>query len=93
MAKKAPKPASSPRSSGGFSYRSAFIGFLIGILSTIVFFYFGGWDYFASQGDKVERRVRKGVGGVVDDTGDKIGEGGSKIKEKADKWIDSSFKK
>jgi hypothetical protein len=89
MAKKAPKAPPASRGKSGSSWRGYFIGFFVGVVSTLLFFYFGGWDYFARQGDKVERRVRRGV----DDAGERVGEKGGQAKERADEWIDSTFKK
>lgn len=89
MSKKAPSKASSgSRGKSGSSWRGYVIGFLVGVASTLAFFYFGGWDYFARQGDKVERRVRRGV----DDAGDAVGGKSEQAKERAGEWVDSTFK-
>lgn len=90
MPKKAPsKAASGSRGKSGSSWRGYVIGFILGIISTLLFFSLGGWDYFAREGDKVERRVRRGV----NDAGDAVGDKGEEAKERADEWIDSTFKK
>lgn len=90
MSKKAPSKApSGSRGKSGASWRGYFIGFFIGVVSTLLFFYFGGWDYFARQGDKVERRVRRGV----DDAGEVVGGKSDKAKERAGEWVDSTFNK
>ncbi len=90
MPKKVPtKAPSASRGKSGSSWRGYLIGFFLGVISTLMFFYFGGWDYFARQGDKVERRVRRGV----DDAGDVVEDKGDKAKERADQWIDNTFKK
>lgn len=69
--------------------RQYLIGFVVGVVFTVVFFGLGGWDYFARGGDKVERRVRHGVSDMQDSVKD-AGEG---VTDKADEWIDSNFKK
>lgn len=66
-----------------------FVGFLVGVVATILFFYFGGWDWLAGRGDKVERRLRKGV----DEAGEVLKDKGKHIEKKADEWIDSTFEK
>lgn len=74
---------------GGSNIKGYLIGFLIGVLITVAFFYFEGWDYLARGGDKVERRMRRGVDHMADDVKETSGD----VKDKADKWIDGSFKK
>jgi hypothetical protein len=74
---------------GGSNIKGYVIGFLLGVLTTILFFYFEGWDYLARGGDKVERRMRRGVEHMTDDVKDASGG----VKDKADEWIDGTFKK
>ena len=82
MAKRASKGENSPRPKSNGKFGAYVFGFFLGVISTVLFFYFDGWDYFARQGDKVERRVRQGVS-----------DAGTKAQQKSDHWIDSNFDK
>lgn len=83
-AKKKPAAEAAPRvkNTSSSPFKGYALGFLAGVISTVLFFYFGGWDFLAREGDKVERRVKNSV----DDAG-------GSAREKADEWIDSNFKK
>lgn len=74
---------------GGSKIGAYFIGFVVGVIATMVFFYFGGWDLLARSGDKVERRVRHGVS----DMKDSVEDAGEDVADKADEWVDENFKK
>lgn len=71
------------------NWKGYLIGFILGVVSTMLFFGLGGWDYFARTGDRVERRVRSGV----EDVGERVEESGEEVKDKADEWIETNFKK
>jgi hypothetical protein len=75
------------------NWKGYLIGFLLGVLTTVLFFYFEGWDYLARGGDRVERRVRSGVEDIGETVSEKVEETGESVAEKADKLIDTTFKK
>lgn len=74
---------------GASQLRGYLIGFAVGVVVTVLFFYFEGWSYFASGGDKVERRLRRGV----DHMTEKVEDAGDDVTDKADEWVDKTFKK
>lgn len=74
---------------GGSNIKGYLIGFVLGVLSTVLFLYFEGWDSMARTGDKVERQMKRGAEHISEDAKD----ASNGVKGKADQWVDGAFKK
>lgn len=58
-------------------------GFVLGVIATILFFYFGGFSTLSRQGTQVEKKVQKSVQQGVQDTNTAV----DKMKEKTKEAI------
>ena len=56
-------------------------GFLVGVIATVLFFYFGGFTTLSRQGEKVEKQVKKELKQTIQQTTEAVGQAKDKTKE------------
>ena len=56
-------------------------GFVLGVVATILFFYFGGFSTLSQKGTRVEKKVQQSVHQGVQDTSSAVDKATTKTKE------------